>query len=133
MKREKEIRMRRLEVSQALSRWAEVAKKLKEKYGTEHLPPVYSLTQLYRNALGMSLELLNWVLGEGSSVILDKRMLVVENFKRALEGGRPKPGWSGKFPKIDKDFKEFMEVMRKIAEDKKKYLEINWDDLESKD
>lgn len=126
MKTEKEIRLRRLEIVQAIFKQDETSKKFKEKFGGELPNP--TIDSVYKAGFAFSLEMLNWVLDESSGMMLDKSMSLFDKFVKALTGGSPgSTDWE-----LAKTTKEFSKTFRQIIKDYKDQLTIDWNDLESK-
>lgn len=133
MRAEKEIRLQRLTAMNAVaSLIREGQEMLKKEIKTEipeSTPILSTVTQI-----GVILDTLNWVLGESPGRSMEVAMSQAENLSRYLKTGKFLPSLTKEksFSLIRKIIKEGPELGKRILKDRKKLLEIDWDELESK-
>jgi len=134
VKREEEIRLQRLTIINATTNLIlEGQDKLKEetKTGAPGSTPILTLIA----QVGAISDTLSWVLGESSGISMNIAISQAENLAKALKTGKFLPILTREksLSLIRKIIKESPELGRKMLKDKKKFLEIDWDELESKE
>lgn len=134
MKTEKEIRLQRLAVFEAVQRfpahgWQRILQGIKAGQ-----PESESILESIAK-ISLVFDILNWVLDESKGKTMSNAISEVENLSRYFKTGKYSPRWSLEriLSTLRENIKESPELNRRVLEDKKKLLGIPWDELESKE
>lgn len=134
MRTEEEIRLQRLAAVKALEKFPKRGwQKIMEEIAAGRLEGDLLLATIVN--IGIISDTLSWLLGESAGKGMQNAISQVENLGRYFKTGKFLPRWDQKkaLSALGEIIKEAPNLRRKILEDQKNLLGIDWNDLQSKE